>query len=51
LDPNPLTQTPGSSDKLTVMHAGSLTGMCRAIHEECERLNPAVKITDVSGGG
>jgi molybdate/tungstate transport system substrate-binding protein len=33
------------------MHAGSLTGMCRALHEEFKRLNPDVAIVDVSAGG
>jgi len=41
----------GFSGKLTVMHAGSLTGMCRLVHEEFKRLNPDIEIADVSAGG
>ena len=44
-------ETKGFSGKLTVMHAGSLTGMCRVVHEEFKRRSPAVEIIDVSGGG
>jgi molybdate/tungstate transport system substrate-binding protein len=39
------------SGKLTVMHAGSLTGMCKAVHDEFKLFNPYMEITDVSGGG
>ncbi len=46
-----VTKTPRLSGRLTVMHAGSLTGMCRALHEEFKRLHPGVEIVDVSGGG
>jgi molybdate/tungstate transport system substrate-binding protein len=41
----------GFSGKLTVMHAGSLTGMCRLVHQEFKRLNPDIEIADVSAGG
>ena len=37
--------------KLTVMHAGSLTGICRAVHEEFKRLHTDLDIVDVSAGG
>ena len=46
-----VANNPNLSGKLTIMHAGSLTGMCRALHEEFKRLNPDVAIVDVSGGG
>jgi len=42
---------PNLSGKLTIMHAGSLTGMCNSIHEEFKRINPDTEIADVSGGG
>jgi molybdate/tungstate transport system substrate-binding protein len=51
MKPNNMTKTTEVSGKLTVMHAGSLTGMCRAVHEEFKRLNPETEIVDVSGGG
>ena len=46
-----VTEQTGVFGKLTVMHAGSLTGMCRAVHEEFKRLHPDVDIVDVSAGG
>jgi molybdate/tungstate transport system substrate-binding protein len=45
------TETNKLSGKLTVMHAGSLTGMCRALHEEFKHLHPDMEIVDVSAGG
>ena len=46
-----ITEKTGLRGKLTVMHAGSLTGMCRLVHEEFKNLNPDVEIVDVSAGG
>ena len=46
-----LTETTKFSGRLTIMHAGSLTGMCKAVHDEFKRLNPEKEIVDVSGGG
>ena len=46
-----LTETTKFSGRLTIMHAGSLTGMCKAVHDEFKRLNPETEIVDVSGGG
>jgi molybdate/tungstate transport system substrate-binding protein len=47
----PAAENVGFAGKLTVMHAGSLTGMCRAVHEEFKRMYPDVEIFDVSAGG
>ena len=46
-----LTETTHFSGRLTIMHAGSLTGMCKAVHNEFKLLNPDAEIADVSGGG
>ena len=46
-----LAETTKFSGRLTVMHAGSLTGMCKSVHEEFKQVNPDTEITDVSGGG
>ena len=46
-----LTETTHFSGRLTIMHAGSLTGMCKAVHDEFKLLNPDAEIADVSGGG
>ena len=46
-----LIETTHFSGRLTIMHAGSLTGMCKAVHNEFKLRNPDTEITDVSGGG
>jgi len=51
MKPEVVANRPKLSGKLTVMHAGSLTGMCRLVHEEFKNLNPDVEIVDVSAGG
>ena len=40
-----MTETTTFSGRLTVMHAGSLTGMCRVVHEEFKSLNPERKLS------
>src|SRR5271157_2035396 len=51
MKPDVVADTEKLSGKLTVMHAGSLTGMCRLVHEEFKKLCPEVEINDISAGG
>ena len=45
MKPEVVANRPKLSGKLTVMHAGSLTGMCRVLHEEFKNLNLTSKLS------